>query len=95
MATKLQDVTGAHQPKPKKLKKARGALLRAINSGRTPPPPGYAGPDDEMPTEAEAEESYQETLFDQACLLLDSMAAATRQRFFAYLKERYQLAKMP
>lgn len=27
-----------------KLKRARGALLRAINSGRVPPPPGYEGP---------------------------------------------------
>jgi hypothetical protein len=30
-----------------KLKKARGALRRAINSGRMAPPPGYAGPDAE------------------------------------------------
>jgi hypothetical protein len=28
------------------LKKARGHLLRAINSGRIPPPPGYQGPVD-------------------------------------------------
>jgi hypothetical protein len=31
------------QPKPK-LKRARGALLRAINAGLVPPPPGYQGP---------------------------------------------------
>jgi hypothetical protein len=31
------------KPKPK-LKRARGALLRAIRSGRVPPPPGYEGP---------------------------------------------------
>jgi hypothetical protein len=27
-----------------KLKRARGALLRAINAGRIQPPPGYMGP---------------------------------------------------
>jgi hypothetical protein len=43
----------------------------------------------EMPTQAEAEESYQETLYEQACLLLDEMAGATRQRFFAYLTAAY------
>lgn len=30
--------------KPKKLKRARGALARAINAGLVPPPPGYEGP---------------------------------------------------
>jgi hypothetical protein len=45
--------------------------------------------DKAMPTEAEAEESYQETLYDQACLLLESMADATRQRFFAFLERKY------
>jgi len=38
----------------------------------------------DMPTEAEADESYQDKLFDQACLLLESMAGETRQRFFAH-----------
>ena len=52
-------------------------------------PPRNALAVDEIPTEAEAEESYQETLFDQACLLLGSMADATRQRFFAYLERKY------
>jgi ParB-like chromosome segregation protein Spo0J len=42
-----------------------------------------------MPTEEEAEESYQETLYDQACLILESMADATRQKFFAHLKGKY------
>lgn len=40
-----------------------------------------------MPTEEEAEEEYQQTLFDQACLLLDRMASETRQRFFAHIQE--------
>jgi hypothetical protein len=39
-----------------------------------------------MPTEAEAEESYQETLYDQACLLLDSMSYSTAHRFSHYFK---------
>jgi hypothetical protein len=42
-----------------------------------------------MPTAEEAEESYQETLYDQACLLLESMARETRQRFFVHIKENY------
>jgi hypothetical protein len=52
-------------------------------------PRGLPSDGDEMPTEAEAEESYQETIFDQACLLLDEMADETRQRFFAKMKETY------
>jgi hypothetical protein len=42
----------------------------------------------DMPTAEEAEESYQETLYDQACLILESMSGATRQRFFAHLREK-------
>src|SRR5262249_50453242 len=44
---------------------------------------------DRMPTAKEAEESYQDTLLDQACLLLDSMAGPTRQKFFAYVEKKY------
>jgi hypothetical protein len=47
--------------------------------------------DDNMPTEKEAEESYQTTLYDQACLLLESMAGDTRQRFFAHLRRKYHV----
>jgi hypothetical protein len=36
----------------------------------------------------EAEEKYQATLYDRACLLLESMADETRQRFFAEMIER-------
>jgi hypothetical protein len=39
----------------------------------------------DMPTE----ESYQKTLYDQACLLLELMADSTRQKFFAYLRGKY------
>jgi hypothetical protein len=40
-------------------------------------------------TEEEAEESHQETLYDQACWLLESMTGATRQRLFAQIRETY------
>ena len=40
-----------------------------------------------MPTEEEADESWQNDLYDQACLLLERTADATRQRFFAYLAD--------
>jgi hypothetical protein len=43
----------------------------------------------DMPTEAEAEASYQETLYDQACLILKDMSRATRRRFFAHIKEEH------
>jgi hypothetical protein len=36
-----------------------------------------------MPTEAEAEEEYQQTIYDQACLFLEAMTDETRQRLFA------------
>jgi len=51
--------------------------------------------DPEMPTAEEAEESYQEPLYDQACLFLDSMTDATRQKFFAHVKERYKEVAAP
>jgi len=44
---------------------------------------------DKIPTEEEAEESYQQTLYDQACLLLESMTDSTRQKFFAHIKRKY------
>lgn len=46
-------------------------------------------PDDDMPTSEEADESYQETCYDQACLILEEMSGATRQRFFAHFEETY------
>jgi hypothetical protein len=42
---------------------------------------------EELPTEEEPDESWQNDLYDQACLLLERMADATRQRFFAYLAD--------
>jgi hypothetical protein len=44
-------------------------------------------------TAEEAEASYQETLFAQACLLWESMADETRQRFLARLQN--ELARAP
>ena len=43
----------------------------------------------DMPTEAEAEESYQETLYDQSCRFVEVMNRSTRQRFFAHLRRKY------
>ena len=45
--------------------------------------------DDDMPTEAEAEESYQETLFDQALGLVAEMSTEQRKRFFDLCRQRY------
>jgi hypothetical protein len=47
---------------------------------------GQPGPDDDgMPTEEEADESYQETLFEQTRLFWLSMTAKTRNRFLDWL----------
>ena len=45
--------------------------------------------DNEMPTEEEADESWQKDLYDQACLLVERMADSTRQIFFAHIKRKY------
>jgi hypothetical protein len=42
---------------------------------------------DQMPTAEEADESWQDTLYDQACLLLERMAARTQERFFAHINQ--------
>ena len=44
---------------------------------------------EEMPTDEEAEESFQADLYDQACWLLEQMASATRRKFFATLRRKY------
>jgi len=49
-------------------------------------------PEEEMPTQEEADESYQDTLYDHACLIVDErMSGETRQRFFAYLRSNYNV----
>ena len=45
--------------------------------------------DDEMPSEEEAEQSWQDDLYEQACFLLERMGNATRQRLFAHIKRKY------
>ena len=44
---------------------------------------------EEMPTEAEAHESWQNDLYDQACLFVERMDDETRRRFFAKLATKY------
>jgi hypothetical protein len=45
---------------------------------------------DEMPTEEEADESWQQSIYDSACMLVDErMWQATRQRFFQHLRSKY------
>jgi hypothetical protein len=62
-------------PKPRKLSCIR------INGKRVEP---------EMPTQAEADESFQSTLYEEACLMVDEdMSGPTRQRFFAHLRRKY------
>jgi hypothetical protein len=47
---------------------------------------GQPRPDDDgMPTAEEAEESHQQTLYEQARLLWESMTGETRQRFLAHI----------
>src|SRR5262249_13311116 len=48
--------------------------------------------EDAIPTEEEADESWQNDLYGQACLLLERMAGSTRERFFAHIKRKYPSA---
>lgn len=43
----------------------------------------------DMPTAEEADEEWQRTIYDQACLLLERMADSTRQKFFAHIRRKY------
>jgi hypothetical protein len=43
----------------------------------------------EISPEEEAEKSYQETLYDKACMLLKEMTEETRQKFFASIMEKF------
>jgi hypothetical protein len=49
---------------------------------------------DDTPTAEEADESYQTTLYDHACLIVDEeMSGETRQKFFAHLiKRKYHVS---
>jgi len=49
-------------------------------------------PEEIMPTQEEADESYQNTLYDHACQIVDTeMSGETRQRFFAHLRRKYDV----
>jgi SNF2 family DNA or RNA helicase len=45
-----------------------------------------------MPTEEEAEQSHQDTLFDQSCWLWDAMIGETRERVRAYQSQEVSVA---
>jgi hypothetical protein len=49
-----------------------------------------ADEESEMPSEQEADDSWQNDLYDQACLLLSRMTDATRQRFFAHIAAKFE-----
>jgi ParB-like chromosome segregation protein Spo0J len=51
--------------------------------------------DDRMPTEAEAEASHQETLYDHAFLILERMTSETRRRFFTDVGKRFMCSGEP
>jgi transposase len=42
-----------------------------------------------MPTEQEADESWQNDIYDQACLLLNRMADETRAKFIAHIRRKF------
>src|SRR5262249_41286918 len=67
--------------------------MRQIRAKASPSRDGAnAGKHEGVPTVEAADESYQETLYDRACLFLESMTDETRQRFFAHLSERFLIA---
>jgi hypothetical protein len=81
------DPEGAHEAEKaearERMRKVRGANVR---STKTPEAAGgHAPPDDEMPTEEEADESWQEDVYDHACLLVERMAESTRRKFIAHV----------
>ena len=42
-----------------------------------------------LPTEEEADEEYQATLYDQACRFLGEMTGETRRKLFAHIKRKF------
>jgi len=52
---------------------------------KLPKPKKKTRPIDELPTEEEAEESYQQTLYEMVCDQLDKMTSETRRKVFAYI----------
>ena len=91
-AVRVRDAIEADPTKPnKQIARETGADPKQVRRERTKQRGGHVPPaEDEMPTEEEAEESYQETLYDQVCLFLERMTDETRQRFFAHIKRVYK-----
>jgi hypothetical protein len=63
--------------------------VRKMPKRRRPRPMFITKKTDVMPTEEEAEKSYQATLYEQACLFLESMTDKTRQKYFAFIRRTY------
>jgi hypothetical protein len=73
-----------------KLEQDRQRSRRAYHNKKTQQKqPSSHVRDDEIPTEEEAEQSWQDDLYDQACFLLAQMGNATRQRLFAHIRRKY------
>jgi len=74
------------------------AVARVGRDGKVRTISGYRpakAPEQEIPTQEEADESYQNTLYDHACQIVDTeMSGETRQRFFAHLKRKYDVKYM-
>lgn len=49
--------------------------------------------DKEIPTEQEADESYQDTLYEQGCRFLSNMTEPTRSKFIAHVKSKGSRSK--
>lgn len=64
-------------------KRSLRLVTRTLRSGEIVQEP------EDCPTEAEAEEEYQLTCYDQACRFLEEMTGETRRRFFAHIKRKY------
>jgi hypothetical protein len=68
-----------------KLEKTTGKDGKSYPARKKKPQAEVGNAARDLPTEEEADEDWQINLFDQACLLLEQMADATRQRFLVYL----------
>lgn len=82
-------VEGVREGKRERVRKSRDKpVLRSTgNSAAT------SRADDDMPTQEEADESYQNTLYEHACLIVDDkMSGETRQRFFAHVRRKYHVS---
>jgi hypothetical protein len=64
-------------------------IVQKARPPRTIKPDPYAVEDLKELAEILPPKSYQNTLYEKACLLLEEMTDATRQKFFAHLKGKY------